>query len=119
MRQLMRGLLLACTALLLAGCATTAVPDPVQAALVAQGLPADSLGFVLQPLDGSRSPLQRRADEPMAPGSTMKLVTATVALDRLGINHRGRTELLAASAPASGVIEGPLILSGGADPDLD
>ncbi len=110
-------------ALLLAGCATTSVPDPVQAALDKAGLPADSLGFVLQPLDGSRAALQRRADEPMSPGSTMKLVTATVALDKLGINHRGRTELLAGSAPVSGVngliIEGPLILRGGADPDLD
>ncbi len=106
-------------ALALAGCATTTVPDPVQAALDKAGLPADSLGFVLQPLDASRPALQRRADAAMAPASTMKLVTATVALDRLGINHRGRTELLAGSVPVGGIIEGPLILRGGADPDLD
>ncbi|HEY8877632.1 MAG TPA: D-alanyl-D-alanine carboxypeptidase/D-alanyl-D-alanine-endopeptidase [Roseateles sp.] len=106
-------------ALALAGCATTPVPDPVQAALGKAGLPADSLGFVLQPLDGSRPALQRRAGDAMAPASTMKLVTATVALDRLGINHRGRTQLLAAAAPVDGVIDGPLILRGGADPDLD
>ncbi len=106
-------------ALLLAGCATTSVPDPVQAALDKAGLPAQSLGFVLQPMDGSRPALQRRADDAMAPASTMKLVTATVALDKLGINHRGRTELLAAAAPVDGVIAGPLILRGGADPDLD
>jgi D-alanyl-D-alanine carboxypeptidase/D-alanyl-D-alanine-endopeptidase (penicillin-binding protein 4) len=114
----MRALLLA-AALLLAGCATTTVPDPVQAALAKAGLPADSLGYVLQPLDGSRSALSRRADDPMLPASTMKLVTATVALDKLGINHRGRTELLAAAAPQGEVIDGPLILRGGADPDLD
>lgn len=107
------------TALALAGCATTHVPDPVQAALDKAGLPADSLGFVLQPLDGSRPAFSRRANDPMSPGSTMKLVTATVALDKLGINHRGRTELLAAAAPVNGVIDGPLILRGGADPDLD
>jgi D-alanyl-D-alanine carboxypeptidase/D-alanyl-D-alanine-endopeptidase (penicillin-binding protein 4) len=111
------GLFLA--ALLLAGCATPTVPDPVQAALDKGGLPADSLGFLLQPLDGSRPGLSRRADDPMSPGSTMKLVTATVALDKLGINHRGRTELLTASAPVAGIIDGPLILRGGADPDLD
>lgn len=114
----MRAWLLLAT-LALAGCATTAVPDPVQAALDKAGLPADSLGFVLQPLDGSRPALSRRADEPMSPGSTMKLVTATVALEKLGINHRGRTELLAGAAPVGGVIDGPLILRGGADPDLD
>lgn len=106
-------------ALALAGCATTKLPDPVQAALDKAGLPADSLGYVLQPLDGSRPAITRRADDPMAPGSTMKLVTATVALERLGINHRGRTELLAPAAAVEGVIDGPLILRGGADPDLD
>lgn len=109
-------------ALLLAGCATTptpTVPDSVQAALAKAGLPADSLGYVLQPMEGSRAALTRRADDAMSPGSTMKLVTAVVALDKLGINHRGRTELLAATPPVDGVIEGPLILRGGADPDLD
>ena len=106
-------------ALLLPGCATTPLPGPVQAALAQAGLPADSLGFVLQPLDGSRPALTQRADDPMSPGSTMKLVTAIVALDRLGINHRGRTELLATAPAVNGVIEGPLFLRGGADPDLD
>jgi D-alanyl-D-alanine carboxypeptidase/D-alanyl-D-alanine-endopeptidase (penicillin-binding protein 4) len=111
---------LLCAALLLSGCATAPrVPGPVQAALDQAGLPAASLGFVLQPLDRSRPALQQRADEAMSPGSTMKLVTATVALEKLGINHRARTELLAAAPPAGGVIEGPLILRGGADPDFD
>lgn len=95
------------------------MPAPVQAALDKAGLPADSLGMVLQPLDGSRPALRQRADDAMAPASTMKLVTATVALDKLGINHRGRTELLAGSGPVGGIIDGPLILRGGADPDLD
>lgn len=106
-------------ALALSGCASIRMPDPVQAALDQAGLPAESLGFVLQPLDGSRPALTRRADQPMSPGSTMKLVTATVALEQLGINHRGRTELLAAAPPVGGVIDGPLILRGGADTDLD
>lgn len=110
---------LCAAALLLAGCATTRLPDPAQAALARAGLPADSLGFVLQPLDGSRPALTRRAGDAMAPASTMKLVTAIVALDRLGIAHRGRTELLAAVPPLNGVIDGPLFLRGGADPDLD
>lgn len=116
----MRAWLLA-TAFVLAGCASVPapVPESVQAALDKAGLPAGSLGFVLQPLDGSRPALRRRADDAMAPGSTMKLVTATVALDRLGVNHRGRTELLAVAPPVDGIIQGPLILRGGADPDLD
>jgi D-alanyl-D-alanine carboxypeptidase/D-alanyl-D-alanine-endopeptidase (penicillin-binding protein 4) len=115
----MRAWLFAAALLLLTGCATAPLPDPVQAALAKAGLPAESLGYVLQPLDGSRPALRQRADDPMAPGSTMKLVTATVALDKLGINHRGRTELLAAAPAHNGVVDGPLILRGGADPDLD
>lgn len=115
----MRALWWLAGALLLSGCATTTVPDPVQAVLARQRLPADSVGYLLQPLDGSRPALARRADDPMSPGSTMKLVSAIVALDRLGLNHRGRTELLAAAPPVGGVIEGSLILRGGADPDLD
>lgn len=114
----MRVALFAAT-LVLAGCATAPLPDPAQAALAQAGLPADSLGYVLQPLDGSRPALQRGAGDAMVPGSTMKLVTATVALAQLGINHRGRTELLAASSPVGAVVEGPLILRGSADPDLD
>jgi D-alanyl-D-alanine carboxypeptidase/D-alanyl-D-alanine-endopeptidase (penicillin-binding protein 4) len=91
----MRALWWLAGALLLSGCATTTVPDPVQAVLARQRLPADSVGYLLQPLDGSRPALARRADDPMSPGSTMKLVSAIVALDRLGLHHRGRSELLA------------------------
>lgn len=113
--------------LALAGCASwrapvtqpADLPEPVLAALRASGLPASSVGVVARPLDGSASGLAIRADDAMAPGSTMKLVTAVVSLDVLGINHRGQTELLAAAPPQDGVIAGPLILRGGADPDLD
>lgn len=111
---------------LMAGCTTvptapvpTPLPAPVQAALDRAGLPADSLGFVLQPLDGSRPALTRRAQDAMAPASTMKLLTTVVALDQLGLQHRGRTELLAGALPREGRIDGPLILRGGGDPDLD
>ena len=48
----------------------------------------------------------------------MKLVTSVVALDRLGPNHRGHTELLSAAPLRRGVLRGDLVLKGGADPDL-
>lgn len=54
----------------------------------------------------------------MQPGSTMKIVTAVVAMDRLGPNHRGRTEVLSAAALVDGVLQGDLVLRGGADPEL-
>jgi D-alanyl-D-alanine carboxypeptidase/D-alanyl-D-alanine-endopeptidase (penicillin-binding protein 4) len=49
----------------------------------------------------------------------MKVVTTIVALERLGTNARGRTDLLATERPESGIIKGPLYLRGGADTDLD
>jgi serine-type D-Ala-D-Ala carboxypeptidase/endopeptidase (penicillin-binding protein 4) len=54
----------------------------------------------------------------MQPGSAMKLVTSVVALDTLGSTHTGRTRLLAGGPVAGGVLQGDLVLQGGADPDL-
>jgi D-alanyl-D-alanine carboxypeptidase/D-alanyl-D-alanine-endopeptidase (penicillin-binding protein 4) len=95
------------------------LPAPVREALQRAGLPEQSLGVAAFPLDAPRQGLRVRADAPMQTGSTMKLVTAIVALDKLGPNQRGRTELLAAAAPQGGVLAGPLYLRGGADPELD
>ena len=55
----------------------------------------------------------------MQPGSAMKLVTAIVALDVLGPNSKGGTDMLADGVPADGILRTPLYLKGGADTDLD
>jgi len=60
----------------------------------------------------------RQADRPMQPASTVKLVTTIVALDRLGPNMRGFTELLSAAPQQGDVLAGDLVLRGGADPEL-
>lgn len=91
-----------------------AVTEALQRANVA---PAALAGVVL-PLTRFGPRWQYQADRPMQPGSTIKLVTSIVALDRLGPNHRGFTELLT-SAPQQGeVLAGDLVLRGGADPEL-
>jgi D-alanyl-D-alanine carboxypeptidase/D-alanyl-D-alanine-endopeptidase (penicillin-binding protein 4) len=95
------------------------LPAPVAAALARAGLPADALAAIAVPQARWVRPWQVRADMPMQPGSTMKLVTTVVALDRLGPGRRGRTELLSSGAVADGVLTGDLILKGGADTDLD
>jgi serine-type D-Ala-D-Ala carboxypeptidase/endopeptidase (penicillin-binding protein 4) len=110
-------------ALLTAPCATAAhddpLPAPVAAALVQAGLPADALGAIAIPQTFWARTWQHRADAPMQPGSSMKLVTTIVALDRLGPNHRGRTALHTTGAVANGVLDGDLVLVGGGDPDFD
>ena len=52
------------------------------------------------------------------PASNMKLVTAAVALEVLGPDHRFTTEAKADQAPADGTIAGNLYLVGGGDPVL-
>lgn len=107
--------------LALTGCATVQhqAPEPVREALRQAGVSEQSLAVVAFPLDAPQQGLRLNAQQPMQPGSTMKLVTAIVALDRLGPNSRGRTELLAGGAVRNGRLDGPLYLKGGADADLD
>ncbi len=108
---------------MLTGCAAVknvnALPPSVEAALQRADMPDSVLGVVAYPLSDRASGLRLNADEPRQPGSTMKLVTTIVALERLGTNARGRTDLLAATKPIDGIIQGPLYLRGGADTDLD
>ena len=61
---------------------------------------------------------QAQPDRPMQPGSTLKLLTVAVALDRLGPNVSGFTELLTRAPQQGDVLAGDLVLRGGADPEL-
>ncbi len=100
--------------------AQDALPASVQAALRKADLPADALAAVALPLSGGAwtRPWQYRAQVPMQPASTMKVATSIVALDLLGPNHRGHTELRSAAPLAGGTLQGDLVLKGGADPEL-
>lgn len=60
-----------------------------------------------------------RAQEALPPASVAKALTALYALETLGPGHRFKTRLLAAGAVRNGILEGDLILQGGADPTLD
>jgi len=59
----------------------------------------------------------RDPDKPVVPASTEKLVTAAIALDVLGADHRFATTVTGA-APLDGVVRGDLTLVGGGDPLL-
>jgi len=108
-------------ALVTSGCATLVdtPPAPVDAALREAGVPMASMSVVAYPMDAPGTGLRINADRPMAPASTMKTITAVVALDRLGPNSRGQTQLLAAGEIRDGRLDAPLVLKGGGDADLD
>ena len=94
------------------------LPAAVQEALRSAGLPADALAAVALPLHRWSRPWRHQAQRPMQPGSAMKLVTSIVALDRLGPNHRGFTELRSAAPLQAGRLQGDLVLKGGGDVEL-
>ena len=109
---------LALAACSLRAAAQDPLPPPVLQALVQAGLPEDALAAVALPLGHWGRPWGHRAQVPMQPGSTMKLLTSIVALDRLGPDLRGHTELRSAAPLQGGVLQGDLVLQGGADPEL-
>jgi D-alanyl-D-alanine carboxypeptidase/D-alanyl-D-alanine-endopeptidase (penicillin-binding protein 4) len=113
-----RGLLLLALLLGSAVQAQDALPPAVLAALERAQVPPDALGAIALPLQRQGLPFRHRAEQAMQPGSTMKLVTSVVALDRLGPNHRGHTEFLSAAPLEGELLAGDLVLRGGADPDL-
>ncbi|NNE80051.1 MAG: D-alanyl-D-alanine carboxypeptidase/D-alanyl-D-alanine-endopeptidase [Silicimonas sp.] len=61
----------------------------------------------------------RLPNTPLPPASTLKVVTALYALDKLGGDHRFATRVLTTGPIEDGRIEGDLILAGGGDPTLD
>jgi D-alanyl-D-alanine carboxypeptidase/D-alanyl-D-alanine-endopeptidase (penicillin-binding protein 4) len=121
-----------CAALVLGGCAHTpapvhTLPAPVRAALERAGLDASTLAVAVLPLEakapaaaraGSPAGLLHQADRSMQPASAMKVVTSAVALDRVGPNLRGYTELRTAAPIEGGRLRGDLVLRGGADLEL-
>ena len=92
------------------------LPAPVLTTLAAGGIAQDAISVLV--LRGDATVLSHLAERPMAPASTMKLVTTLVALDTLGPVFRGRTELRSAGDVVNGVLQGDLVLRGGADLDL-
>ncbi|WP_333798073.1 D-alanyl-D-alanine carboxypeptidase/D-alanyl-D-alanine-endopeptidase [Rheinheimera sp.] len=93
------------------------------------GLQPQEVALVMEPLFEGAAPFFYRADAAMAPASTMKLLTSTVALARLGSDWRGTTRLLLAKADYDALqqhqkqsgfrLTNPLYLQAGADADLN
>lgn len=104
---------------LLARPAGAELPPPLAAAIAAHGIPESAVGIVVQRLPDGSTVLAHNADRGLAPGSTLKLLTAAVALERLGPAHRWRTQIRATAPVVDGVLHGDLVLRGLGDVDLD
>ncbi len=116
-RCIATGLLLAACSLPVAGQAP--LPEAVAQMLRETNIPEDALGAIALRLGDGAVVMTHGAGRSLQPASTLKLLTAIVALDRLGPAFRARTELVTAAPIAKGRLEGDLILRGGGDPDFD
>lgn len=95
-----------------------AAPATVEAAIAAAGL-SGVVSYVLADAATGAILEAREADRPMPPASTMKALTAILAMDRLGADHRFATRIIATGPVAGGLVQGDLVLAGGGDPVLD
>lgn len=94
------------------------LPEAMAKVLREANIPEDAVGVMI--LRGNTVLLAHNAERSMLPASTMKVVTSMVALDQLGPIFRGRTELRTnAELSAAGVLNGDLVLRGGADADFN
>ena len=85
-------------------------------ALDLHGMPADAVAVWVAPVEGTQTDLAYRADVPLQPASTMKVLTSWVALDRLGPDFTWQTRLVSDAPVVDGVLQGDLYWVGQGDP---
>jgi D-alanyl-D-alanine carboxypeptidase/D-alanyl-D-alanine-endopeptidase (penicillin-binding protein 4) len=93
------------------------LPNAVKKSLQLSKIPESGLAFQVLPLGkNSQSPISWRANIPMNPASTMKLLTTTSALEILGPQYRWKTQVYGTGTLENGVYTGNLIWKGSGDP---
>jgi len=116
----------------------TAPPQPVMVPQVVETEPVDRLraefdeiladpafanahwGVMVQSVETGEVLYRRNARKLFMPASNVKIVTSSVALARLGVDFRFRTQLVncGASDISGGVLDGDLLVVGGGDPAI-
>jgi serine-type D-Ala-D-Ala carboxypeptidase/endopeptidase (penicillin-binding protein 4) len=91
--------------------AAAELPPPVLQALKSAGIPARSVGAVVQEVGAARPTVAHEAQDTMNPASVMKLVTTYGALELLGPAYRWKTEAY--------VDGNDVVLKGYGDPKLN
>lgn len=94
------------------------VPDKVRKAFADAGVPLSHVALLARPVGKTTNTLAWRAEVPMNPASTMKLLTTFAGLELLGPQYSWTTSVLRQGELADGVFKGTLVLRGGGDPKL-
>ena len=87
--------------------------------LNAAALRGAAVAVHIESLADGRVLYSRHADARMVPASTLKILTAAVAAERLGWSHRFHTRLEATGPVRNGVLDGDLIVVGDGDPAIN
>ncbi len=94
------------------------LPREVRQALKQAGIPVQSAGIFVQQVDARHPLIAHRANQPMSPASTMKLLTTYAGLELLGPAYTWKTEVFAGGPVTGDVLNGNLIIKGHGDPAL-
>lgn len=108
---------LVAAAFIATGSVHAALPEPVVQLMQSSRIPQEAAGVIV--MRGDQMLVSHNAGQSMSPASTMKLFTTLAALEQLGPVFRGRTELRTSADVVNGVLQGDLILRGGADADFN
>jgi len=84
--------------------------------MLARGTRSGTWGAMVLSLTRGDTLFAHNAGELLQPASTMKLVTATLALERLGPDYRFETAVLRDGEVRDGTLDGDLVLRGAGDP---
>lgn len=88
------------------------------AALVAAAKLGGEVAYVVADARTGAVLESRQPDLALPPASVAKAVTALYALDRLGAGYRFATRVIATGPVQAGIVQGDIVLAGGADPTL-
>ena len=87
--------------------------------LVARTNLSGDVGFAVTDAETGELLEARLGDVNMPPASTLKVITALYAMDKLGPTHQFATRAFTTGPVVNGKLEGDLVLVGGGDPTLD
>ncbi len=98
--------------------AATPLPRPVERAFVDAGIPPSAVAVYVHEVGAPAPLIAHRAEAPMNPASTIKLVTTYAALDLLGPDFTWKTEAHALGTRDGDILHGDLLLRGTGDPKI-
>lgn len=113
-----RALMWSAALVVMVGCAQRQLPLAATDRLQQATIPDSAVGVAVLDANSGATLYEFNARQALQPASTIKTLTAIVALETLGPAFRARVELRAA-APVDGVIKGPVALVGQGSVDFN